>query len=236
MCNASCIDFAGKRISRGDVQGRRVLEVGSLDVNGSVRAVIEALSPGAYVGVDLATGPGVDELCDVAQLVERFGPESFELVVSTELVEHVRDWRTAFENMKTVLSPGGTILVTTRSRGFPVHGYPFDYWRYEPEDMARILADFEDVRIEQDPLEPGVLVVARKPCVPPAAASLSDIALFSVIAQRRVLAVSDRADFFFRLRHGPAAAARRAQPVRNRLALRTRVRALRTRARRTRRP
>lgn len=226
MCNASCIGFVRAQLSSDDVRAKSVLEVGALDVNGSVRPVIEALEPASYIGVDIEWGPRVDELCDVTMLTERYGADTFDVVVSTELAEHVRDWRAAFTNMKRVLRPGGTILVTTRSRGFPVHGYPWDYWRYEQEDMEKIFADFDEVAIERDPEAPGVFVRARKPTAPVETASLADIDLFSVVEGKRTLEITAWADRLFRLRFLPFRAWEWAQPLRKRLALRTRLRRL----------
>lgn len=202
MCHPSCITFARTQLSAEEVAGRSVLEVGSLDVNGSVRPFVEALRPAVYVGVDIEHGPRVDEVCDVTQLTERFGEGHFDLVISTELVEHVRDWRTAFSNLKRVLRPGGTILVTTRSEGFAMHGWPHDYWRYEPEDMHRIFEDFEAVVVERDPEAPGVFVKARKPVRPVDGAPLSDIELYSIAVRRRSKKISKLVDFLHRPRFG----------------------------------
>ncbi|MEZ0346378.1 MAG: hypothetical protein ABWK01_07495, partial [Infirmifilum sp.] len=57
----------------------------------------------------------------------------------------------------------GIIYITTRSRGFPYHAYPHDYWRYEVYDMREIFGDFEIVKLARDWLEPGVYLKARKP-------------------------------------------------------------------------
>jgi SAM-dependent methyltransferase len=187
MCTSGVVEFIAKTIQSDDVIGKAVLEVGALDVNGSVRPYIESLQPSRYVGVDLVRGPCVDEICDVAHLVRRFGPETFDLVVSTEMVEHVEDWRTAFEQMKLVLKPGGCLVLTTRSIGFPPHGYPYDFWRYQREDMETILADFIDVHItceDPDGPEAGVFVCARKP-LDWRPADLTALALYSMIARRR---------------------------------------------------
>jgi hypothetical protein len=130
MCNSTCLNFAKRVLTPGEVHGRRVLEVGSRDVNGSVRRYVESHGPASYLGVDIESGPGVDEICRVENLADRYELDSFDVVVSTELLEHVKDWRAAVANMKAVLKPMGTLLITTRSRGFKVHGYPYDQWRF----------------------------------------------------------------------------------------------------------
>jgi len=190
MCHASCIDFVASQLSADEIEGADVLEVGSRDVNGSVRPAVEQARPASYVGVDIEEGPGVDELCDATELVSRFGAEQFDVVLSTELLEHVRDWRQAVTQMKEVLRPGGTLVITTRSRGFGVHAYPHDYWRYEPEDMQRIFGDLQIESLKRDPTRPGVFMKAQKP---PAfeAAQLDDVALYSIIRQERALEVTD---------------------------------------------
>jgi SAM-dependent methyltransferase len=185
MCTSSCLSFATAVLDEGAVSGKDVLEVGSRDVNGSVRPVVERLGPRTYIGVDIEAGSGVDELCDVSELIERYGSNAFDVVLSTELTEHVEDWRSAFRNMKGVVRPGGTLIVTTRSRGFPVHGYPWDYWRYEPEDMRTIFADFEILALERDSVAPGVFVQARKPLEARTEADLDDIELYSVLLGER---------------------------------------------------
>ena len=164
MCNLTGIAFGERVLQPADVAGREVLEVGAFDVNGSIRPFVESLQPGRYVGVDIAPGPRVDEVVDASELIERFG---------VGVVRH-RDHAPrcsstsarggpSIHNLKGVLRPGGVLLVTTRSIGFPYHGYPHDFWRYEPEDMRAIFADFEIDTIERDTDAPGVFVLARKP-------------------------------------------------------------------------
>jgi SAM-dependent methyltransferase len=190
MCHQSCIDFVATQLSDDEVRGSAVLEVGSRDVNGSVRPLVERAAPATYVGVDIEQGPGVDEVCDVSDLVSRFGREQFDVVLSTELLEHVRDWRRAVNQMKEVLRPGGTLVITTRSRGFGLHAYPHDYWRYEPDDMKRIFGDLTIESLERDPTRPGVFLKARKPqAFEPD--RLDDVALYSIIRQDRALDVND---------------------------------------------
>ena len=154
--------FAARVVTVDDVRGKRVIEVGSMNVNGSLRATIEALGPAKYVGVDLGEGPGVDEVCPAENLVARFGEASFDLVVCTEMLEHVREWRVVVANLKQLVAPGGVVLLTTRSKGFPYHEYPFDYWRYEPADLRAIFADFAIEALERDTYMPGVFLRARR--------------------------------------------------------------------------
>ncbi|MEM2261178.1 MAG: methyltransferase domain-containing protein [Ignisphaera sp.] len=76
--------------------------------------------------------------CRPKKIVEYFGEESFDVIISTEVLEHVRDWRAVINNMKRALREGGIMYITTRSFGFPYHDFPYDFWRYEIEDMRKI--------------------------------------------------------------------------------------------------
>jgi SAM-dependent methyltransferase len=160
----SVIDFAKQVLTEEIVVGATVLEVGSLDVNGSVRSYVQSLCPEMYVGVDMQEGPGVDLTVDCERLVEEMGGDAWDLVISTEMLEHVEDWRTCIRQMAWAVAPGGLLLLTTRSPGFPYHPFPIDKWRFTLADMKLIMdaLKLEIVALEDDPSMPGVFVLARK--------------------------------------------------------------------------
>jgi SAM-dependent methyltransferase len=60
-----------------------------------------------------------------AELLDR---APFDFILCTEVLEHVADWNAAFENLATLLCPGGRLLVTCPAF-FPAHETPYDYWR-----------------------------------------------------------------------------------------------------------
>lgn len=137
------------------------LEVGSLNVNGTVRD----LFAGPYVGVDMRPGPGVDQIAVASALP--FPDRSFDTVVSTEMLEHDPTFWLSIPEMARVLRPGGHLLLTARGNGFPTHDYPADYWRFSPSAFALLfdLADLDtvEVRDDPDPHSPGVFGHAVKP-------------------------------------------------------------------------
>ena len=190
MCDIDCIIFGVKNLLN-DIKGKRVLEVGSEDINGSLRTVIEALTPKEYVGVDIRKGPGVDILCNVDSLVKTFGEEKFDVVIANELLEHVRDWKTAVSNIKRVCKGGGSILITTRSYGFKYHAFPYDFWRYEIEDIKRIFSDCEITSLERDTSAPGILLKTKKP-KKFYEADLNNYELYSIVADKRIKELTSR--------------------------------------------
>lgn len=159
----SVLEWTAKTLMCADVTGRTVLEVGSYDVNGSVRPIVMAHHPASYLGIDIEPGPGVDEVCELADAARRFG--QFDLVICTEVLEHVADWRGSALTLSSLVAPGGALLITTRGPGFPYHPYPIDTWRYTVEAMGLILeACGLNVRVlEPDPQAPGVFALAAKP-------------------------------------------------------------------------
>lgn len=159
----SVLVFGRQCVKLVDYAGKSVLEVGSYDVNGSIKPIIEQERPLSYLGVDMCTGPRVDQVVDAGELAATFGEGSFEHVISCEMLEHAENWKQALDNMKLVVKPGGHLLLTTRSLGFPYHGYPHDFWRFSVEQMNEIFADFEILVNRPDEEQAGVFVLARKP-------------------------------------------------------------------------
>lgn len=160
----SVLEWFQRTLTAEDVAAKRVLEVGSFDVNGSVRPHVESLRPSQYHGVDAAPGPRVDQVVNCEQLVQTVG-SGWDIVISTEMLEHVRDWRTCLLQMAEAVAPGGMLLITTRSPGFPYHPFPEDHWRYTPEFMGDVLETLDlkaTVIPDPDPYSPGVFVLARK--------------------------------------------------------------------------
>jgi SAM-dependent methyltransferase len=202
MCNNSGLDFVAGALTESEVKGRRVLEIGSLDVNGSVRPGICRFGPAEYIGTDIVAGKGVDTICRAEDLLERFKPGTFGLIVSTELLEHVRDWRRVISVMKQLLADDGVLIITTRSIGFGYHGYPFDFWRFEEHDMRAIFADMRIDVLESDPLAPGVFFKAVKKA-PFIEADLCEYRLYSIVKNGQAENVTDFDCAFAHLRRLP---------------------------------
>jgi SAM-dependent methyltransferase len=200
MCNRACLDFGFAQLTTADIAGRTIIEVGSRDVNGSLRSGLQQFGPASYLGVDIEMGPGVDEICEITELVEKFGTDRFDVVISTEVMEHVREWRSAISNLKRILKPGGVLLLTTRSKGFPYHGYPYDFWRYEVDDIRAMFSDMEVQVVDTDRLSPGVFVKARKPLTF-VERELDSIDLYSIVTRRRCHDITTGQVYLRRARH-----------------------------------
>ena len=184
MCNRACIEFGRVVIKKDEVNGKGIIEVGSCDVNGSLRSVIEPLKPRKYVGVDVAEGPGVDQIGDATNLFQHFDFGSFDMLIATEVLEHVKDWRKAITNFKHLIRTGGVLVITVPSIGCGFHGYPEDHWRFQISDMKAIFSDFIIEELWQSPSIEGVFLKAKKP------ANLmefdtSNYKLYSIMKRRR---------------------------------------------------
>lgn len=159
--------FASRALAPEDVKGKRLVEVGAYDYNGSVRPVYEAMGPASYLGTDAQDGPGVDRVVPAHALSVLLGRDYADVVISTEMLEHAEAWRAAVAGMMQILKPGGLLLLTTRSPGYPYHPHPEDHWRFSVDAMDGIAeaCGLEVITLEPDPDWncPGVFLLARKP-------------------------------------------------------------------------
>lgn len=165
--NKTVLSWGRKFLTKADVDGKRILEVGSYDINGTIRDVIVPLLPAEYIGADIRTGPCVDVICDVCNLVEEFGQDSFDMVIACSVLSHVTNWRDAISNIKRVCKPGGIIFVVTVSRWkYRTYGNDYhDYWRFSRSDLQRVFSDCTILALrEQAPTGCSLIcVAARKP-------------------------------------------------------------------------
>jgi SAM-dependent methyltransferase len=137
-----------------------VLEVGSYNVNGSVRPFFLGVED--YVGVDITPGPGVDVVLTTPTRLP-FPDARFSVLVSTEMLEHAEFPALVVAEMFRVLRRGAPLLLTTRSEGFGYHNPP-DYHRFSVAQIMDLLtwSGFGRATVAPDPQVPGVFAIAYR--------------------------------------------------------------------------
>lgn len=110
--------------------GKRILDIGSLDVNGNNRFLFDDQS--GYIGLDVGEGPNVD--VSTPGHVYDAPDDFFDIIISTEVFEHDMYYKDTIKNIIRMLKPGGTFIFTCASGQRPEHGT-----RRRGEDNAPLL-------------------------------------------------------------------------------------------------
>lgn len=158
------VHFVLKSMAKHPVHPGAVLDVGALDINGTVHPIFQKLG-WSYTGFDQDPGKNVDLTGDLYELDRYFNRHQFDCVVSLETLEHVTDPVMAVESMKYVLKPGGLMILSAAGNGFPEHRHPIDCWRILPDGMRHLLRGFDRIEIEEtEPgTSPGIMGSGYKP-------------------------------------------------------------------------
>ena len=107
-----------------------IVDIGSQDVNGSLRTV--APPNNKYIGVDFVEAKGVDVvITDLYSLP--FEDESVDAVVSNSCFEHSEFFWLLFNEILRMLKPSGLLYLSAPSNGGIFHRYPVDCWRFFPD-------------------------------------------------------------------------------------------------------
>lgn len=122
----------------GPQAGAKIIEIGSMDVNGSPRETFKAAAE--YIGIDFRAGNGVDKVMNAEQVHEHFPAGHFDVVLCCETLEHCENWKEVVRSMWAILKTGGKCIVTTPTRRKGRHNYPSDYWRWEMDDYRKMFA------------------------------------------------------------------------------------------------
>ncbi len=107
----------------------RVVEVGSQDVNGSLRSVCPPHFD--YVGVDFVAGRGVDIILEDPYTLP-FESGSVDIAMASSVFEHSEMFWLLFLEIMRILKPTGLFYLNVPSNG-DFHRWPVDCWRFYPD-------------------------------------------------------------------------------------------------------
>jgi SAM-dependent methyltransferase len=122
------------RAEGAQAEGRRVLDVGC-----GVKPYLPFFGgASSYVGVDVQENPHADLHGAIEALPVDDG--SFDIVLATQVLEHVDDPAAAVRELHRVTAPGGRVLASTH--GVMVyHPNPVDYWRWTHTGLEKLFLD-----------------------------------------------------------------------------------------------
>lgn len=128
--------------------GGRVLEIGTGTGYG-----IEIIAPSAesFVTLDKFRSSEVESLPRGVEFREAtvpplpFADESFDCVVSFQVIEHIKRDRAFVDEVRRVLKPGGKFIVSTPNRPMSLTRNPWHVREYTAEEFSALLGDFSAV-------------------------------------------------------------------------------------------
>ena len=95
--------------------------------------------------IDLNRKP--DIVADAHHLPFKDG--EFEVILSTETLEHVKDPFQVEREIRRVTASGGVLILSTRFV-FPIHDLPNDYWRFSKYGLRELFKEWDIVEIEAE--------------------------------------------------------------------------------------
>ncbi len=117
---------------------RKVLEVGSQDINGSVRKHFTNCD---YLGIDLGEAPGVDKVVSIVDFKQE---NEYDVVISSEMLEHCKEWDEALEVMYGNTKPGGLFILTCAGPARHEHGTS----NHTPQDSKFTLEHYKNISLQ----------------------------------------------------------------------------------------
>ncbi len=143
--------FVEKYLSR--MPEIRVLDVGSYDVNGSLKPCFEK-SGWDYVGLDYKGTP--QENVNYFIMPDGgfpFENDSFDVIVSSSCLEHDLAFWNTFAEMIRVSRDGALIYLNVPSEG-PYHPHPVDCWRFQKDAFKALSSAFPQVELLESYITP----------------------------------------------------------------------------------
>ena len=99
-----------------------------------------------YLSFDINPNRQPDLVGDICTY--EFGNQNFDVVVLSEVLEHLHDPRLGLNNIYKILKPNGKLILSTPFI-LPIHDRPYDYFRFTRYGLALLLSQFKEVIIKE---------------------------------------------------------------------------------------
>lgn len=113
------------------------------------------------IGFDINKGKGVDVVGDAHN--QPFNDNEFDIILCTEVLEHLKKPKMAISEVKRVLKPDGKLMLTTRFI-FPLHDTPGDYYRYTIYGLKELFKagwEIEKIEYESNTIQTIAILIQR---------------------------------------------------------------------------
>jgi SAM-dependent methyltransferase len=138
-------EFLGQEFARIE-RGAGVLTIGAGGEVNELLADYARRQGFSVTSFDIDEKYGPDILGDIC--THDFGEAGFDVIVLSEVLEHVHSPHLAIENIHRILKTDGRLILTVPFI-FPIHERPHDYFRYTRYGLEFLLREFRDVRISE---------------------------------------------------------------------------------------
>ena len=122
----------------------KIIDIGSMDVNGTYKDLFNCEN-WEYIGLDLEEGRNVDLVAD--SLYSWGGEdESFDVVISGQCLEHVKNTHLWIKEVARIVKKGGIVCIIA-PWSFTEHRFPVDCWRILPDGMRFLLEEIAGLEV-----------------------------------------------------------------------------------------
>ena len=128
-----------------DYENLDILEIGSGDVSINQSAEHIFTNAKLFVQTDVNKSYGHKYL-DITNEIQT--EEKFDLVLCTNVLEHIFDVTSAIKNLNYLLKEKGHLVVSVPFI-YPLHDEPKDFWRFTEHALNKLFSDFKILTIKR---------------------------------------------------------------------------------------
>ena len=128
-----------------DYEKLDILEIGSGDISINQSAEHIFTNAKLFVQTDVNSSYGHKYL-DITSEIQI--EEKFDLVLCTNVLEHIYDIKSAIKNLNFLLKEKGHLVVSVPFI-YPLHDEPEDFWRFTEHALKNLFSDFKILTIKR---------------------------------------------------------------------------------------